>query len=135
LRKSARTHSSGTRLSYTLRFGEFPRPSLSRQYVDSNDIIDYITWQIPQETDVMPVLTIRNVPEEVRSRLRLRAAKAGRSAEAEARAILAAACLSDEKVRPLAELQTWVDQLYQGKKPRGVVDSFLRERRREAKRE
>jgi plasmid stability protein len=83
----------------------------------------------------MPVLTIRNVPEEVRSRLRLRAAKAGRSAEAEARAILAAACLSDEKVRPLAELQTWVEQLYQGKKPRGVVDSFIRERRREAKSE
>ena len=82
----------------------------------------------------MAVLTIRNLPEEVRSRLRLRAAKAGRSAEAEARAILAAACLSDQKARPLGELQTWVDQLYRGKKPRGVVDALIEERRREAKR-
>jgi plasmid stability protein len=82
----------------------------------------------------MAGLTIRNVPEEVRTRLRLRAAKAGRSAEAEARAILAAACLSDEKARPLAEIQAWVDQLYHWKKPRGVVDALIEERRREAKR-
>lgn len=82
----------------------------------------------------MAGLTIRNVPEEVRTRLRIRAAKAGRSTEAEARAILAAACLCDEKARPLAEMQAWVDQLYHGKKPHGVVDALIEERRREAKR-
>jgi len=80
----------------------------------------------------MAVLTIRNVPEEVRARLRLRAARAGRSTEAEARAILAAACLRDETARPLAELRSWVDQLYHGKKPRGVVAELIAERRREA---
>ena len=82
----------------------------------------------------MAVLTIRNVPEEVRARLRLRAARAGRSAEAEARAILAEACLRDEKTRPVAELRQWVDELYRGKKPRGVVAGLIAERRREAKR-
>ncbi len=36
----------------------------------------------------MPVLTIRNVPEETKKRLRIRAAEHGRSMEAEVRAIL-----------------------------------------------
>ncbi len=36
----------------------------------------------------MPVLTIRNVPDETKSRLRIRAAEHGRSLEAEVRAIL-----------------------------------------------
>jgi len=36
----------------------------------------------------MPVLTIRNVPEETKSRLRIRAAEHGRSMEAELRVIL-----------------------------------------------
>ncbi len=53
----------------------------------------------------MPVLTIRDVPEEVRDRLRVRAATAGRSVEAEVRAILAAACLQDERAKPSSSLQ------------------------------
>jgi plasmid stability protein len=36
----------------------------------------------------MPVLTIRNVPVETKSRLRIRAAEHGRSMEAEVRAII-----------------------------------------------
>ena len=36
----------------------------------------------------MPVLTIRNVPEDTKKRLRIRAAEHGRSMEAELRAIL-----------------------------------------------
>ena len=36
----------------------------------------------------MPVLTIRNVPEETKKRLRIRAAEHDRSMEAELRAIL-----------------------------------------------
>lgn len=39
----------------------------------------------------MPVLTIRNVPDETKKRLRIRAAEHGRSMEAELRAILAGA--------------------------------------------
>ena len=42
----------------------------------------------------MAVLTIRNLPDEVRDRLRLRAAQSGRSMEAEVRDILAQASLS-----------------------------------------
>jgi plasmid stability protein len=39
----------------------------------------------------MATLTIRNVPDDVRDRLRVRAARNGRSMEAEARALLAEA--------------------------------------------
>lgn len=42
----------------------------------------------------MPMLTVRNVPEEVHRALRLRAAQHGRSTEAEVRAIL------EEAVKP-----------------------------------
>jgi len=41
------------------------------------------------------VLNIRNLPAEVHARLRVRAARGGRSMEAEARAILAAVCRMD----------------------------------------
>lgn len=47
----------------------------------------------------MPTLTVRNLPDEVRRALRLRAAQHGRSTEAEIRAILEAA------VRPPQRLQ------------------------------
>lgn len=43
------------------------------------------------DNDVMAVMTIRNLDEEVRDKLRVRAALHGRSMEAEARAILTAA--------------------------------------------
>lgn len=42
---------------------------------------------------IMPVLNIRNLPAEVHARLRIRSARAGRSMETEARAILAVACI------------------------------------------
>ena len=90
----------------------------------------------------MATLNIRNLPEEVHRRLRLRAAEHGRSMEAEAREILAAAVSEpgptarDEatwaKVR---RLQSFVDKLYAGKKPGNVVDDLIAERRREAARE
>jgi plasmid stability protein len=83
----------------------------------------------------MAVLTIRNVPEEVRARLRLRAAKAGRSVEAEIRAMLADASSRDEEARPASSLQEWVDRLYGKRKPRRVVDTLIAERRKAAKRE
>lgn len=46
----------------------------------------------------MPVLTIRNVPDEVHRALRARAAQHGCSAEAEVRAILRAALIPAERV-------------------------------------
>ncbi len=80
----------------------------------------------------MALLNIRNLPDEVHRRLRLRAAKAGRSMEAEARAILTAACLDEAKPRPAATLQDLVDQLYGEDRPWSAVDDLIAERRREA---
>ncbi len=83
----------------------------------------------------MAVLNIRNLPEAVRARLRVRAAKAGRSMEAEARAILAEACQAELERRPPASLQELVERLYGADKPVGVSDELIAERRREAARE
>jgi plasmid stability protein len=47
----------------------------------------------------VPVLTVRNLPEETHRALRIRAASHGRSAEAEVRAIL------EEAVRPPARVK------------------------------
>jgi plasmid stability protein len=80
----------------------------------------------------MPTLTIRNLPEPVHRRLRLRAAAAGRSVEAEVRAILAAACAEADAPASAAELQAVVDALYGEGRPAGVVEDLLAERRREA---
>jgi plasmid stability protein len=83
----------------------------------------------------MPVLNIRNLPPEVHAHLRVRAARAGRSMEAEARAILAAACMEGNVSRPARVLQDWVDEMYGAKKPRKVVESLIAERRRERAKE
>ena len=82
----------------------------------------------------MAALTIRNLSDDVHGRLRVRAAKHGRSMEAEARAILEAACKEPIKTSA-AEVQEWVDRLYGNKKPKGVADDLIAERRREARRE
>jgi plasmid stability protein len=84
---------------------------------------------------IMPVLNIRNLPAEVHARLRVRAARAGRSMEAEARAILTAVCTESESRRPASALQDWVDELYAARRPRKVVESLIAERRREGARE
>jgi len=83
----------------------------------------------------MAVLNVRNLPAEVFARLRRRAAKAGRSTEAEAREILIAACREIEMRRPASDLQNLVDQLYGPAKPRRVVDSLLDARRQETAKE
>lgn len=83
----------------------------------------------------MAILNIRNLPEEVHARLRLRAAQAGRSMEAEARAILTETVMADESGMSAADLQTWVDTLYHGQKPENVVETLLAERRQEAAQE
>jgi plasmid stability protein len=85
---------------------------------------------------IMATLNIRRLPEEVHAKLRVRAAKAGRSMEAEARMILADA-VQEKPPKPvdLAGLRAFMLRLYGGKLPTGVVDDFIDERRREARRE
>ena len=83
----------------------------------------------------MATLNIRNLPDEVHAALRVRAARAGRSMEAEARSILAAACQPERKGADVAALMDWVDELYGDAKPRHVVDDLIEERRREAAQE
>lgn len=80
----------------------------------------------------MAVLTIRNLPDEVRDRLRVRAAQSGRSMEAEVRDILARASLEPQETTDPDELQDWVKRLYAGHKPGNVVEDLIDERRREA---
>lgn len=66
----------------------------------------------------------------------MRAAKAGRSMEAEARMILAEAVRQPEpKPVDLAELRAFMLRLYDGKLPTGAVDDLIAERRQEARRE
>lgn len=55
--------------------------------------------------------------------------------EAEAREILAEAVRTGDVPVDGATLQRWVEHMYGGKKPRGVVDDLLVERRRESARE
>jgi plasmid stability protein len=84
----------------------------------------------------MSTLSIRNLPKDVHRELRLRAARNGRSMEAEARAILSEACRPRRPIgEVVAELQGWIDSSYGAAKPSGVVDELLRERRAEAARE
>ena len=84
----------------------------------------------------MAALTVRNLPDDVHDQLRVRAAKNGRSMEAEVRAILEVAARAEQtKKKSLAEVQKWVDELYGGKKPKNVVEDLIAERRREARRE
>jgi plasmid stability protein len=83
----------------------------------------------------MANLNIRNVPETVHKRLRLRAARKGRSMESEARAILSEA-VQGETGRPFdpASLQDFVLGLFNGKPPR-LSEQLVRQRRREARKE
>lgn len=84
----------------------------------------------------MAVLNIRNLPEDVHARLRQRAARAGRSMEAEARAILTeVVCGPEAPAAGPDDLQAWVDALYGGRRPAGVVDNLLADRRAEAAQE
>jgi plasmid stability protein len=85
----------------------------------------------------MATLTIRNLPEDVRDRLRIRAAHAGRSMEAEARAILIESLLNKklsdaQRSAGLRRVQTWVAA---HRKPvageTSSVDALIRDRRRE----
>lgn len=84
----------------------------------------------------MAILNIRNLDPEVHKSLRLRAASNGRSMEAEAREILAEACVRrPPKAEVVAEVQEAIDRLLGDRKPKSATDDLIRERRREARRE
>ncbi|MHB8680462.1 MAG: FitA-like ribbon-helix-helix domain-containing protein [Rudaea sp.] len=83
----------------------------------------------------MAVLTIRNLPDKVRDQLRQRAASAGLSMEAQARAILAKAGQESAAPEIGASLQAWVDDLYRSDRPRSAVSELLATRRREVRAE
>lgn len=70
----------------------------------------------------MPTLTIRNIPGDVKQRLRVRAAEHGRSMEAEARAILERSVEQEEPHENLA------DAIRRRFAPFGGVDLELPER-------
>lgn len=82
----------------------------------------------------MATLTIRNLPDDVRERLKIRAARRGRSMEAEVRAILCRASLEDDRENAFEALQSWVSHVYHARPPLGTVDALLAERRRQAER-
>jgi plasmid stability protein len=81
----------------------------------------------------MAILNIRNLPADVHAQLRLRAARHGRSMEAEAREILARACRTEGRHLGVDALQAWVDRLYGKRKPKGVAGQLIAERRRAAR--
>lgn len=81
----------------------------------------------------MAALNVRNLPAEVHLRLRQRAARHGRSMEAEARAILEEACRSEEEAISPAALREWVAALYAERPPAGAAAELIAERRREAR--
>ena len=83
----------------------------------------------------MTQITVRGLPDEVKTRLRVQAAQAGRSLEAEVRIILAKAVDRGGGRHALAGLQEWFQQNYKAKRHGSLTDDLIAERRREAKRE
>ncbi|MCL4839034.1 MAG: Arc family DNA-binding protein [Thermoanaerobaculia bacterium] len=81
----------------------------------------------------MAALNVRNLPAEVHLRLRQRAARHGRSMEAEARAILEEACRSEEEPLGPEALRAWVAALYEERPPADTAAALIAERRREAR--
>ncbi len=105
------------------------KPSRGAGYagIDSIDGIAYV--------ESMAQLSIRNLPDSVHAQLRLKAARNGRSMEAEARAILTEACRSTTAGVTTEDLQGLVDGLYGDDKPESAADELISDRRAAAKRE
>jgi len=69
----------------------------------------------------MPVVTVRNLPEETHRALRMRAAKHGRSTEAEIRAIL------EDAVRPATRVRIGSELAALGRRFDGVDLDIVRD--------
>ena len=88
----------------------------------------------------MATLTIRDLPDEVRDRLRIRAAEKGRSMEAEVRDVLAASVAPAVDERRLSDWEAAVSAAQEAFAPFrnpavSIVDELIAERRLEAWRE
>jgi len=85
----------------------------------------------------MATLTIRDFPDELRDRLRVQSAEAGRSMEAEVRAILTRNLSqnrpeADTLETSLQRLQAWVAQQTRGTAGEAsTVEAFIRDKRRD----
>lgn len=83
----------------------------------------------------MATLTIRNLPDEVRDKLRVRAAQNGRSMEAEARDVLANSLEEQKASTTKADIAGRIRRAQELVGPYlpkegSIVDEFLKERRR-----
>ena len=83
----------------------------------------------------MKTLSIRSIPDEVHAKLRVRAARNGRSMEAEARALLEISVQGGEADKWVGEIQALAKRMSAKRKPNGMVDGLLEERRREVREE
>ena len=99
-----------------------------------SDLVDSIA--VKRHRLTMATLTVRDLPDDIRTQLRIRAAQNGRSMEAEVRRVLEQAVrqeptlpVADRVRRMQAEVAKWI--------PKGsyTVDDFLREKREETARE
>ena len=75
-------------------------------------------------------MNIRNLPDDVHRKLRVRAAEAGRSMEAEARAILTASVRAEQRQAAFDPrvLQDFIAGLFDGKPP-PLTEELIAERR------
>lgn len=80
----------------------------------------------------MATLSITDLPDTVHAQLRLKAARNGRSMEAEARAILTEACSRTTEAVTTEDLQGLVDSMYEDDRPKSAVDELIAARRAEA---
>ncbi len=83
----------------------------------------------------MKTLSIRSIPDEVHAKLRVRAARNGRSMEAEARALLENSVQGGEADKWIGEIQALAKRMSSKRKPNSMVDQLLEERRREVREE
>ena len=73
----------------------------------------------------MPFLNIRNIPNSLHSALLIKAAKAGRTMEAEALHILEDACNESKKPILVKELQALVEILNEEQKPIHITNDVV----------
>ena len=83
----------------------------------------------------MAVLNIRNFPDSIHKKLRIRAATHGRSMEAEAKAILIEVCRGGDTESTIDSLPGLISELYNGTPPKNNVEELIAERRKDYKKE
>ena len=83
----------------------------------------------------MAILNLRNFPDSIHKKLRIRAATHGRSMEAEAKAILIDVCGGGDTESTIDSLPGLISELYRGAPPENTVEELIAERRKEYKKE